>query len=68
MNEPTFENKISYWIKEKGLIQRHVARKLNVSEQTFSKWCKNVTQPDLHQAYLIAEIMNIKVDDLCNYK
>ncbi len=68
MSEDTFQNKISYWIKERGLIQRHIARKLNVSEQTFSKWCKNITQPDLKQAYLIADIMNLKLDDLCENK
>jgi transcriptional regulator with XRE-family HTH domain len=58
------KNKISYLLKEKGLKQNHVAKKMGVSEQTFSNWCRNITQPDLLQAYVLAKIIGVRIDEL----
>gem|GEM_PF-1618282 len=60
-----FRNRISFWIKEKGLIQRKIAKKMGKTEQTFSKWCNNVTQPDLKEAYILSRLIGVSLEDLC---
>ncbi|MFJ5713097.1 helix-turn-helix transcriptional regulator [Neobacillus sp. NPDC093127] len=59
-----FYNRIKYWVKERGLIQKYVAKQIGVSDQTFSRWVKNETQPDLIQSAYLARVLNIKIDDL----
>ena len=59
-----YKNRIDYWMKEKGLKNRYLAKLCRVSEQTFSKWRKNKTQPDLESADIIAKALSIQVDDL----
>ena len=57
-------NRISYLLKVKGVKQNHVAKKMEVSEQTFSNWCRNITQPDLLQAYELARIIGVSMEEL----
>lgn len=61
-----FNNRIDYWMELKGLKNKYLAKKCNVTEQTFSKWRQNKTQPDLKSASVIADELNIKLDDLIN--
>lgn len=63
-----FRNKLDYWMIERGLKNKHIAKKCNVSEQTFSSWRKNKTQPDLHSAAIIAKELNLSVDDLYEWE
>ncbi|WP_241736661.1 helix-turn-helix domain-containing protein [Anoxybacillus flavithermus] len=39
-------------------------KKMEVSEQTFSNWCRNITQPDLLQAYELARIIGVSMEEL----
>jgi transcriptional regulator with XRE-family HTH domain len=59
-----FQNKIGYWAKEKGLKHRYLASCCGVSEQTFSRWVKNGTQPDLEKAFILAKLFGISVGEL----
>jgi DNA-binding XRE family transcriptional regulator len=59
-----FENKIDYWMDKRGLKNKHIAKLCGVSEQTFSKWRQNKTQPDLRAAVIIAESLSITVEQL----
>lgn len=59
-----FENKLDYWMENKGLKNKHLAKICRVSEQTFSKWRQNKTQPDLGEAAIIARELSITVDQL----
>lgn len=59
-----FQNNIDYWIKEKGLKQKYIAGKLNVSYQTVSNWRNNRSQPDLKQSVDLARILDIQIIDL----
>lgn len=61
------ENRIDHWMEERGIKNKHLAKLCNVSEQTFSKWRQNKTQPTLNHAALIAKELNIKVDDLVKW-
>jgi len=59
-----FENKIDYWMNQRGLKNKYLANLCDVSEQTFSKWRQNKTQPALHHASIIAKELDISIDDL----
>lgn len=59
-----FENKMSYWMDKRGIKNKHIAKLCGVSEQTFSSWKQNKTQPDLKSAAIIAEALSITVDQL----
>ena len=57
---------ISVLRKEKGMTQRDLAEKLNVSDKAVSKWERNVACPDIQNIPKLAEILGISVDELVN--
>jgi putative transcriptional regulator len=57
-------NKIAHWAKVKGIKHNYLAKTCGVSEQTFSRWAKNQTQPDLTQAAVLARLLDVRLDDL----
>lgn len=61
-----FKNKLDYWMEKRGLKNKYVSKLCGVSEQTFSKWRQNKTQPDLKAAVIIAEALSVSVDQLIN--
>jgi DNA-binding XRE family transcriptional regulator len=61
------KNKIDYWMEQKGGKNNYIAKLCGVSEQTFSKWRKNKTQPDILQGAVIAKALSINVDDLIEW-
>lgn len=63
-----FSNRIEYWTKIKGLKKSHLAKECGVTNQTFSSWVQNKTQPDLKQSALLARIFGIPLDDLVNWR
>jgi len=63
-----FKNKLDYWMNEKGVKNKYLAKLCGVSETTFSKWRQNKTHPDLRSAAIIAKELNISVDDLYEWE
>lgn len=63
-----FENRIDYWMETKGLKNKHVAKLCKVSEQTFSSWRQNKSQPRLDQAAIIAKAIDISVGELITWE
>ncbi|WP_423408004.1 helix-turn-helix transcriptional regulator [Heyndrickxia sp. MSNUG] len=59
-----FSNQLDYWMIKKGIKNTHLAKICKVSEQTFSKWRQNRTQPDIESAAIIAKALHITVDQL----
>jgi putative transcriptional regulator len=57
-------NRISYLVKARGLKQNHIAKKMGVTEQTFSNWCRNVSQPDLLQSYQLSKLLGVPMEEL----
>jgi len=55
-------------IKESGLKNEYIARKVGVSVRTLYKWRKNETIPRLDQAIKLANLLDCKVNDLYVYK
>jgi DNA-directed RNA polymerase alpha subunit len=59
-----YKNRIAYWTKEKERVHKRLAEICGVSQQTFSSWIKNKTQPDLIQSAVLSKELNIFIDDL----
>lgn len=59
-----FRNKIWYWADKKGIKHKALAKQCGVSQQTFSNWVNNKTQPDLKQSAVLARILGISLDEL----
>lgn len=57
-------NRISEILREQGRTNRYVANKVGVSEQTFSSWVQNKTQPNIVQGQKIAQTLNITMEEL----
>ncbi|UII58133.1 helix-turn-helix transcriptional regulator (plasmid) [Cytobacillus spongiae] len=59
-----FTNRISVLAREKGLKHGYLAKQCGVAAQTFSNWTTNKTQPPLDKAFILADLLGVKVDDL----
>ncbi len=66
MAQKTMGEIISALRREKGMTQRELAEKLNVSDKAVSKWERNVACPDIQNIPKLAEILGISVDELVN--
>lgn len=51
-------------LKERGMLQKELAKKLGVSNVTVNYWCKNQTMPSIDTLSEIAKILTVKVSDL----
>ncbi len=47
-----------------GITQASVARQLNVTPQTVSKWERGVSVPDIDNLIELAKLLNVSVDEL----
>ena len=59
-------NRLKIVIVEKKKTGRWLAEQLGKDPSTVSKWCTNVSQPDLITLSRIAELLNIDRRDLIN--
>ena len=57
-------NRISIFLDEVGLDQLELAKLLDVSKDTVSRWCRNVNQPKLKELYKIAELGKVDIRSL----
>ena len=51
-------------LTEKGMTQRELAVKMNLSPQAISLWVNDKSDPDLENFKLLADIMEISADEL----
>lgn len=58
------KSRISYWRDERGRTNKWLSRKLNVSEETLSRWANSKSYPSIHKLFELAELLECKVDDL----
>ena len=59
-------NRLKIVVVEKKKTGRWLAEQLGKDPSTVSKWCTNVSQPDLITLSKIAELLNIDRRDLIN--
>ena len=53
--------------KKSGLSREQVAKKLNISRQTISKWESDETLPNICQFKDLANLYNVSIDELYDY-
>ena len=58
-----FNEKLLSLRKEKGMSQEKLAKSLNVTRQTISKWELNQTVPDMSKLVKIARLFEISLDE-----
>lgn len=51
-------------LTEKGMTQRELAVKMNLSPQAISLWVNDKSDPDLENFKLLADIMEVSADEL----
>ena len=53
--------------KKYNYTQDDIAEKLNVSRQSIAKWESGESTPDIYNCVKLAELFNVKLDDLVNH-
>lgn len=61
-------NRLKIVLVEKKRTSRWLAAELGKNPSTVSKWCTNVSQPDLQTLNRIAELLDVDVKELINSK
>ena len=64
MSNKTTGEIISSIRREKGLTQKDLAEKLNVTDKAVSKWERDIALPDINTLPKLAEILNITIEEL----
>lgn len=52
----------------KGISQSEVAKYLNISRQSISKWENDTSSPDINNLTLLSSLYEISIDDLLKEK
>ncbi|MBU8770347.1 helix-turn-helix transcriptional regulator [Cytobacillus oceanisediminis] len=61
-------SKIKIRLAELDMQQKELSEKLGVTRQTLNGWVKGRVKPPLETAFIIANHLNCKVDDLWEFK
>lgn len=59
---------ISTLRKEKGMTQKELADKLNITDKAVSKWERDISFPDTATIPKLAELLEVSVEELMNAK
>lgn len=57
-------NRIKVVLAEKQKTNKWLASELNINPSTVSKWCTNISQPDLLTLRKIANLLQVNIKDL----
>ena len=57
-------NRLKVVLAEKKRTNKWLCEQLNVNPSTVSKWCTNSSQPDIHTFLKIANLLNVKLEEL----
>ena len=68
MNNQSMGDMISTLRKEKGMTQKDLADRLNITDKAVSKWERNLAFPDTATIPKLAEMLGISVEELMNAK
>ena len=55
-------NRLKAVLADSGKTNKWLAEQLGKDPVTISKWCTNTTQPDLHTLSVIANLLNININ------
>lgn len=59
-------NRLKLVLVEKKKTGKWLAEQLDKNPSTVSKWCSNVSQPDLATLVKVAELLGVDVQELIN--
>lgn len=57
-------NRLKIVLVEKKRTSKWLAEELGKNPSTVSKWCTNVSQPDLYTLKRIAQLLNVSLSEL----
>ena len=57
-------NRIKAVLAEKNVSSKELAKHLNKTESTVSRWCTNDVQPSVEIFYLIAKFLEVDIREL----
>lgn len=60
-----FKDNLNRIRKEKGFSQERLAEEIGVSRQAVSRWETGDAQPELSKLIVLAEVLQVSLDDLC---
>lgn len=63
-----FKDNLIQLRKYKQLTQEELAEKVGVTRQAIAKWEAGETMPDLERSRMLAEILEVSLDDLASYE
>ena len=63
-----FKDNLMMLRKMRGMTQEELAEKIDVSRQTLSKYETGESLPDVEKSRLIAEVLDVTLDELVNYE
>lgn len=66
MTKQTMGDLIAALRKERGMTQKDLAEKMNVTDKAVSKWERNLSCPDVNAIPRLAETLGISVEELMN--
>ena len=66
MDNEKFGNFIKELRKEKGITQKELGEKLNITDKAISKWERGLSFPDITMLNLLAEFFKVDVSELLN--
>jgi transcriptional regulator with XRE-family HTH domain len=58
------KSNIGWLIKKSPYSREHIMKELNVSANTLSNWSTGKSIPSLEKAFILADLLDVKVDDL----
>lgn len=57
-------NRIKAVLAEKDVTSKALAKRLDKTEQTVSRWCTNDVQPSVENLYQIAKFLDVDIREL----
>lgn len=66
MDNEKFGKFIKILRKEKGITQKELGEKLNITDKAISKWERGLSFPDITMLNILAEFFEVDVSELLN--
>jgi transcriptional regulator with XRE-family HTH domain len=56
--------RIGEFIEEKGMKKKYIAKEIGITPNQLSNWLAMKSFPPVDKAYILADLLEVKVDDL----
>lgn len=62
------KSRIGYWIENRGYMKKYIAKQLEITPTQLSNWISGKSSPTIEKAFKLADLLEVKVDDLYERK